>query len=512
VTRGTLTLRSRLTLALVSVLGLSLAAFSWVLDSAFRRALWAQFDVRLAEDAGAVATMIEIRRDGSLEFEAASLPGFEAEDGRSYFEVWTDQGAIFARSPSLGARLLGRLAHDGMMDGSLPDGQHGRIVQMKFPPRREWASTLPVDTRVTVVVARHTDDVAGAISRLRLLLWGSGLTAMTLASLAGAFAIERGLVPVGRLSARADAIDARQLSTRLPTDGLPAELQPAVVKLNELLARLEASFERERRFGADASHELRTPLAGLRSTLEVTLSRPRPATAYREAMVEALAITTQMGALVESLLALSRLDRGQDPPAAEPVALADLVDQCRLACDSRFRARRISFENHVARDLVVHTDRERIRMIVLNLLTNAADYTAEGGAVVVQCDAAAGTWLEVADSGPAIPEDMLEKIFDRFFRADTSRSTGGDHWGIGLALVRALCQTLGLQIHAENRRDGWVVFRLEGARVQDGCARAMQDGSTRDDEDTATALRGAEPVTRSRASTGPRPDLRDRVP
>jgi signal transduction histidine kinase len=455
----TLTLRTRLTLALVAVLGLSLTAFSLVLDAAFRRALWAQFDARLVEDASAAVTMVEVHQDGSLELETASLPGFEPGREPSYFEIWTEGGSVFARSPSLAERHLSRPPNDGLMDATLPDGHPGRFIQARLAGRRDPEASSGPDVRVVVVVARHTDEVAAAVAKVRLLLWGSGLTALIVAIAAAGFAVKRGLRPVARLSNRVDAIDARRLSARLPIDELPDELRPTVVKLNELLGRLEASFERERRFGADASHELRTPLAGIRSALEVALSRPRTAATYRAILTDALASANQMTALVESLLALSRLDQDDDAPATELVPLAALVDECQSRSRHIFRERDVSFENRVDADIVLATDRERMRMVVQNLLTNAAEYTASPGAVVVRSDPTNGVWLEVSDSGPVIPEDIIDKIFDRFFRADAARSTR-EHLGVGLALVRALCDTLGLNVAVDNRADGWVVFQI----------------------------------------------------
>jgi signal transduction histidine kinase len=455
-------LRRRLTLAVAGVLAVSLSAFSFVLDTAFHRALREQFDWRLAQDARAVATMVEDHGEGGWEFESGPLLGFEPGPGAAYFQVWTDGGKTIGRSPSLGESDLPRDGVEAGMDhGVLPDGRRGRWLRVELEPRRDpEVETTLFGRKVTVVVARGTDEIDAEMSKLRWLLWGSALTAMVLASLAGAVAVRRSLTPVERLGARIDAIDARRLGERLPTEGIPAELGSAVVKLNELLARLQASFERERRFGADASHELRTPLAGLRNILEVARSRERPAAAYRAAIDEALAVTRQLSALVESLLALARLDARQERPAREPVALTELVRECYGACAERSRQRGLRFENRVPPGEGIASDRERLRIIVQNLVSNAIDYTAEHGTVVVDSDPARGLLLEVRDSGPAIPESALDEIFDRFYRLDPSRSSKGEHWGIGLALARAMSETLDLTLSVKNEVGGWVAFEL----------------------------------------------------
>jgi two-component system, OmpR family, heavy metal sensor histidine kinase CusS len=455
-------LRRRLTLAVAGVLAVSLSAFSVVLDTAFHRGLREQFDARLAQDARAVATMVEDHGEGGWEFESGPLLGFEAGPGAAYFQVWTDRGKTIGRSPSLGESDLPRDGVEAGMDhGVLPDGRRGRWLRVELEPRRDpEVETSLFGRKVTVVVARSTDEIDAAMSRLRWLLWGSALTAMVLASLAGAVAVRRGLIPVERLGARIDSIDARRLDERLPTEGIPTELGSAVVKLNELLARLQASFERERRFGADASHELRTPLAGLRNILEVARSRDRTAAAYRDAIDDALSVTRQLSALVETLLTLARLDARQETPARESVELAELVRECYTSFEGRSRQRGLRFENRVPAGEGVSSDRERLRIVIQNLVSNAIDYTAERGTVIVKSDPARGVLLEVRDSGPPIPESALDEIFERFYRLDPSRSSTGEHWGIGLALARAMSETLDLTLSARNDEGGWVSFEL----------------------------------------------------
>jgi signal transduction histidine kinase len=456
-----------MTLAVAGVLGLSLSTFSLFLDTAFERALRDQFDARLAQDARAVGSMVEDHGYGGWEFESGPLLGFEEGPQAAYFQVWSDQGTTIGRSPSLADRDLPRDGIEpGVGEGTLPDGRRGRWLRVDLAPRWDPGVEAAFGARkVNVLVGRGTEDIEAAVARLRWLLWGSSLTAMVLATLAGAIAVRHGLAPIDQLGLRADAIDARRLDERLPSDGIPEELRPAVVKLNELLARLQASFDRERRFGADAGHELRTPLAGLRSILEVARSRERAAVDYRKAIDEALAVTRQLSALVESLLTLAHLDAGPggDPSTLENILLSDLVTECYAPFTERARSRDLDFQNRVPIDVSISSDRERLRIVIQNLVANAVDYTVEGGTVLVESDPSQGVLLEIKDSGPAIPDDALEKIFDRFFRLDPSRSATGEHWGIGLALARALCGTLDLSLSVENQPNGWLTFQLRSS-------------------------------------------------
>ncbi len=457
-------LRFRLTAAVVGVVGFSLCIFSVFLHTAFSRALFRQFDERLEQDARAVANMVEERAGGPWEFESEPFEEFEQKSGAAYFEVWMDDGSVLARSPSLGTADLERprsLTPSTVTAGRLPDGRAAHLFLDTLPPRHDAEGPpQPSGRRVTVAVARSTVEVDATLATLRLVLWGSGMTVLVLAALAGALSIQGGLAPVGRLEARIDELSARRLGDRLPIEDLPRELRPAVVKLNELLSRLEESFGRERQFSADVSHELRTPIAGLRSVLEVTLLRERPASEYRAALDEALIVVMHMNALVENLLMLSRLDAKVMRGVQEEIAVRELVNESYAPFAAKALGRRLRFENRIPPGAVLFSDREKLRIVVSNLLANAVEYTAENGQVTVEGATSTDEVLTVADSGPTIPDDALDRIFDRFFRLDSSRSAAGEHSGLGLALTRALCDALGFSIAAENRFDGWLAFRL----------------------------------------------------
>jgi signal transduction histidine kinase len=249
---------------------------------------------------------------------------------------------------------------------------------------------------------------------------------------------------------------------------LPSELAPLVDKLNELLARVEASFARERRFTADVSHELRTPLAALRTTLDVVGSRQRSAPELAQALGDVNVVVRQMQALCDNLLALARLDAGRVPVHAGPVRLRRLVDECWGPLAEGADRRQLSFRNDLDEALIAVTDAEQLRVVVANLLSNAVAYTARGGVIEVRRPGAEQGLFEVHDSGPPIRDAHLPHVFERFFRADPARADGL-HCGIGLALVRGISEVLGLDVTAENTADGGVSFAIRaraGARLE----------------------------------------------
>ena len=462
-------LRLRMTISLVLVLVLALGSLSLVVHQVVARALVKQLDAQLSDDASAVAGMAE-DEGAAVEFEYESLPDFERALRPAYFQAWLDDGQVLARSPSLQGRSLPRPAVPGpAFDVTLPDGRPGRAVGLRQPLRIEDAPPgMPRQSAryVTVAVAQGTESLRASLGSVRrwLALWAS--VTMAAASLAVILSVSRGLRGTRAVAARVAQLDVTKPGPLLPAAGLadladlPDELAPLVQKVNELLARTEASFARERRFTADVSHELRTPLSALRAMIEVALRRPREPHEYAATIGEMAGVVAEMQALCENLLALARLDAGAVLVRAEPVALRALVDDCWRPFHQAAGERGLTFTNQLAPDATVTTDRDHLRIIVSNLLSNAASYTAPGGAIVVR--AGAGSLLQVDDSGPGIPAEVLPHVFERFVRGDAARSAGV-HCGIGLALARGLGQLLRLGVSAENTGDGGVSFQLRAA-------------------------------------------------
>ncbi len=459
---GAGSLRRRLTALVVGVVGASLAMLCATLYVIFSGQIRERFDDRLAQEAHTIALMVKAGEGGAWQPETASLGPLDQTRGATTYEVWTDDGSRLARSPLAEIDLPRppEAAAPRFTRIELPNGRPARLYQAWLELGQEDAGS-GTGRRVAVAVARDTAHLDRRIARLRLMLWGPTLGTVVLAALFVSLAIRRSLRQVTGLSARIDSIDVASLANRLPLDGVPDELKPPFVKLNEMLARLEESLGRERQFTADVSHELRTPLAGLRNILEVSTSRERPASAYRTSISDALQVVQQLEKIVESLLLLAQIGSGQmKGNRHEKIRLRDFIDSCFAAYAGTAQSRRLRFENRIASELSVDSDRVKLGIIAANLLSNAAEYTTEGGWIAVESDPARRVVLTVRDSGPRIPERHVARLFDPFFRVDGSRSGGGEHLGIGLTLVKGLCDTLGYRVNAGNEADGTVQFTV----------------------------------------------------
>jgi signal transduction histidine kinase len=350
------------------------------------------------------------------------------------------------------------------LDIRLPDGKAGRVLEAAVSARPE-EGVEPSGRKLHVRVARSTARRDATLATFRWRLLVAGLSACAFSAALSLLAAQQGLRVLDALGARFDRLDANRLGEQIPEARLPRELLPPVRKLNELLGRLRASLERERRFNADVSHELRTPLSGMQAILELALSRDRSAADYKDAIVRARAVARDQQRLVESLLALSRAEAGQLEPRREPVSLREVCDLAFAAVSDEAAARGLRFENKVAPEATVTSDPGLLRAIAGNLISNATAYTERGGWISVESDLEKGLWLSVQDSGPPLPAGKAEQIFERFVRLDGARSADGHH-GIGLSLVRALCCSLGLTVAAQNQQGGTVAFdvRIDPAK------------------------------------------------
>jgi len=464
-------LRVRLGITVSIVLAGVVASFALAIHAIAARALLHDLDDRLAGEASAVGGMVEQGDNGVPELEFESLSDFEATPEPAYYDVWLPDGRVLARSPSLAGRDLGwqpTTSDVGEYDNlSLPDGRAGRSLRVRTKARPEDATRPGVaatrgDQTVTVMVARGVEPMVATLHTIARWLWALAIVTLLTGSGAVFFTLSRGLRPVKAYAAGLSQVDDTRLESVSHPSDLPSELDPIRDKLDQLLARLAESFARERRFTADVAHELRTPIGALRTILEVAQLRERSPEAYRTAIAEATQVIANMQALVEDLLLMSRLDNRQIHIQRRPVVLRDIVDLCWSAFEARGRGRELTFSNQVAPSVSIDSDPEKLKIVVMNLLSNAVDYTAAAGRIVVRDKVSPlGTGLEVWNSGPPIPPEVLPRVFDRFFRADPARAADQGHAGIGLALVKAVSDVLGMDVSALNVTEGGVTFRVE---------------------------------------------------
>jgi len=267
---------------------------------------------------------------------------------------------------------------------------------------------------------------------------------------AAVWVVHNGLLPLRRIAAEVQRRDVHALAP-VATEPLPQEIAPLIDALNRLLARLQAAFALQRAFVADAAHELRSPLTAVRVQLQL-LDRAPDATARSEARAELGAAVERAIHLVEQLLTLARNEPRVSAEEFEPLALEDPVASGVADAHALATARDIDLALDAAPGVRVRGDAESLRVLVRNLVDNAIRYTPAGGRVRVNLrQAPPVATLEVIDTGPGIPAEERERVFDRFYRRAGAPAGGS---GLGLAIVRAIAERHGAHVGLQDAAGG----------------------------------------------------------
>ena len=429
--------RTRLTLWYVFVL-VSVLLLSWGLTASFLfLQLRAQLDHYAIQDIETVEGLLHFDARGRLDLREDYHNHPESKQILERFlEVLSPQGAVVYRNDRLGDEALG----GGILAGEGEGGYSAR------------SADLADGTRVRMVSRRHTLDGHALLLRLayseepiRARLEEFALASMfalpivvALVGLGSYVLAKRALTPLEEMACRAEAITSERLHERLPTGDAGDELDHLANVFNGLLARLEQSFEQLRRFTSDASHELRTPLASIRSVGEVALEKDGTRADYRDTIGSMLEEVNRLTALVDNLLTIARADAGRiqlHPTEFSALELArEAAGLFEVLAEEKNQRITVQGDESVS----VTGDRVFLRQALVNIIHNAVKYSSVGGAISVgvRGDPGGNVQVEVVDDGPGIAKEHSERIFDRFYRVDGSRSRQGGGTGLGLSIAQ----------------------------------------------------------------------------
>lgn len=366
-------------------------------------------------------------RDIRLSPEVLSRFGAERAD-RAYFGIWSRNGTLLKAATNAPASLrLPAFAKD-TRTRSRSAGEFREAYQF-------------TEMGECVLVGR---SIAADLAAIRGFGWWLTAAAASLLGIGlggGWWLTTRAIRPIEEMSAAARRISAGNLAERITGVDATNELGRLAAVLNSTFSRLEAAFSRQRQFTADASHELRTPLAVLISEAQMTLARERTAGEYKEAVENCLEIAQQLRRLTESLLDLARSDAAQDQQAREPVKLHERAEFCLTQIQQLAESAGVTAKGEL-QPATALAHAMQIDQVIINLLSNAIHYNRPGGKVwITTCETATEAVLSVRDTGLGISEEDLPHIFERFYRADKSRSRSSGHFGLGLAICQAIVES-----------------------------------------------------------------------
>ena len=310
------------------------------------------------------------------------------------------------------------------------------------------------DEIFTIVVAHSLSEEAELSRRFLLTLVISIPLALLLACFGGYFLARKSLEPVAQMTESASLIGAANLNERLPVRNPKDELGGLAMVINSLLERLEDSFEKQRRFMADASHELRTPVAIMQGESEVALLNDgRSVYEYKESLAIVHDESKRLTRIVENLFILARADSGQLRTHFEPLYLDEIVGDASRSIRVLAREKDVRLSVTALTAMPFVGDTSQLHRLFLNLMDNAVKYSNRGDIVAVTCDSIEDRYvIEVSDNGPGIPPIAIERIFDRFYRLDDARSRSSNKLssgaGLGLSIAKWITQNHGGNIRA----------------------------------------------------------------
>lgn len=452
-------LRVKLSLTVVVLAGLGLGISGLAANQALHGYLLDRVDQQLEDQA---------QRPGSF----ACNPDFQGRGGPG--DLQTTYTFCLASGASSGIAIV-------------PYGKHGPTLPTHLPTK---ATTLPSNGDAapwralghveqdgdTILYAINLSDVENTTHRLALLELGIGAMALVLLAIGGSLVVRRSLRPLVAVETAAEAIADGDFSQRVPAADPRTEVGSLSQSFNTMAGRIESSFaaqasseaearaseERMRRFVGDASHELRTPLTSIRGFAELYRQGALPErTDVDRAMSRVESEASRMGLLVEDLLLLARLDQ-QRPLEQAPVDLLELAGDAVQDAQAVDPTRTVELEVVAAGPApVVLGDAPRLRQVFGNLAANALTHTPAGTPVQLRVSTSADTaTVEVIDHGPGISEQDRPRVFERFFRADTSRTRASGGSGLGLSIVAALVGAHHGSVTVEETPGGGATFRV----------------------------------------------------
>jgi heavy metal sensor kinase len=325
---------------------------------------------------------------------------------------------------------------------------------------KTWRVGVMGNPYVTLVLAADMGEFDARMAELRNTYLLALLAVLVLLAASAWLIAGRALRPVGALTQIAERVTARGLDQRIPAVTYEAEFNRLITVFNEMMARLEKSFQQATRFSADASHELKTPLARLQAELEQALVDTPDDSPHQPVFTSLLEEVCRLKAIVQKLLLLSLADAGQLKLQREPVNLTNLVEA--VVEDCRAQAPQLTVDSDLAPDISVDGDSDLLEQALQNLAVNAVKYNRPQGRIHFELSRESDRiFIRVTNTGAGVAPAEREKIFERFYRADSSRSQQVPGVGLGLSLSREIIRIHGGDLKLEENLEDLTSFVIE---------------------------------------------------
>lgn len=449
------TIRLKLTIWYAAVMGVVLISFSIALYMIMSRALYDEVDAKIKAMAEVTASSTEnlkghfdlTQLDNMLEEKL----GFRTPG--KFIQILDNTGTVGQLSANLQAHPL-PISIKALKKASTKEISFEtlQVKNSKYPIRMV---TYPVveNNEVTNILQIGTSlqTAQETLQKLFFTLLLGVPASLTLASFGGWFMARKSLRPVNDITTTARLITAKNLDKKIEVANPNDEVGMLAETINDMISRLNSSFGQMNQFSSDVSHELRTPLTILRGEMEVALRSQRTAEEYREVITSGLEEVERMSLMVEELLLLSKAEHGELRLNISIVPLHSLLESSFDNAMALARGRGVDIAMQGKEGVSVQGDKMRLARVLLNLVDNAVKYTPKGGRVILSLAKEGDeAYISIKDTGIGISKEDQEKIFERFYRVDKSRSREVGGTGLGLAICKRIVEAHGGRISVES--------------------------------------------------------------
>jgi heavy metal sensor kinase len=468
-------IKFRFTMWYLMILSVLLVLLAAGIYTSLSRTLYGNFDDALRSRSAQLSgfkDIISIVASGTFENEIGELVSFYYDEGNRLKHISQSRADISIDPATIRNAIGGKSTFTTIRSES---DTALRVFAVPFVPDTpdikpekysassgKGRSAFPKQIReAALVVGRPITDIEAACRQLlHILLFALPIT-LVIAGGGGVFLAQRAFRPVEKITETAREIEATDLSRRIAVTSKD-ELGHLASTLNQMIARLEKAFLRQKEFTGDASHELRAPLSVIQAESSLALQRPRSAEEYQRSLEIITQETEHLASIVGQLLALARADAGKMSLNFRTINLSDLMKDLCTEVEILCVEKTLSLKRKFPDGITVNGDTGSLRSLFQNILANAVRYTPEGGRIIVSLHREKTmVRVSIEDTGIGIPAEEQSQIFERFYRVDKARSRGEGGSGLGLAICRQIADNHGAAIEVESRPGKGSIFHIK---------------------------------------------------
>ncbi len=457
-------IKARVIVFYIIVLFITLSTLGVFLYFSLSKIVHNSIDSSLLSRAEALATLInEDSNEMEFNFSDEVMWEYNTPKLRSFFQIRRINGITIEKSASLKDSELPFRAGENQTNFKTIrlNGVPTRLINFHILKDSEKESVAKSKGHEFIIqCAEDIQNQLNLLKNYRVVLSLSVLSVMIISASGGFLIAKKALNPVKKISKTIDRISESNLSERINVEDTPEELRILASSFNCTFDSLERSFNRQRQFAADASHELRTPLSVILSQSEIILRKNRTSREYKNALVAIRESAIMMSQIVGKLLTLARLSTDKVGLKIEDIDLNKIIRESTKLLSPLAEQRGININISADGQSVISGDKAALLELFTNIIDNAIKYNVFGGKVDISVRKETGFIVtEIRDTGVGIPESDLDKVFDRFYRVDKSRSKESGGIGLGLSICNEIVKLHGGRIEIKSKLDeGTIVY------------------------------------------------------